>query len=91
MPRARAPQQEKPPQGEVCAPQQSSPRSPQLEKARAQQQRPNAAQKKNNNNNNNIHILKKMSIVKSLIFLIKGFIIKARVSLSDPFHSSFWG
>ena len=39
---------EKPPQWEACAPQQkSSPRSPQLEKARAQQRRPNAAKKKN--------------------------------------------
>ena len=33
VPRARAPQQEKPPQWEACAPQQSGPRSPQLEKA----------------------------------------------------------
>ena len=38
MPRARAPQQEKPPQSEACA--------PQLEKAHAQQQRPNAAKNK---------------------------------------------
>ena len=43
-PRAHAPQQEKPPQWE--APRtttKSNPRSPQLEKGRAQQQRPNAA------------------------------------------------
>ena len=47
VPRARAPQQEKPTQWEARAPQQkSSPRSPQLEKARAQQQRPNAAKNK---------------------------------------------
>ena len=39
VPRACAPQQEKPP----CTAMKSSPRSPQLEKARAQQQRPNAA------------------------------------------------
>ena len=38
VPRARAPQQEKPPQWEAHA--------LQLEKARAQQQRPNAAKKK---------------------------------------------
>ena len=44
-PRARAPQQEKPPQWEVCAT-KSSPRSLQLEKARAQQRKPNAAKDK---------------------------------------------
>ena len=44
-PRARDPQQKKPLQWEVCAPQQSSPHS-QLEKARAQQRRPNAAKNK---------------------------------------------
>ena len=44
VPTARAPQQEKPPQWEAYAPQwKSSPCSPQLEKARAQQQRPKAA------------------------------------------------
>ena len=42
-PRACALQQEKPQQWEACAPQQSSPHSLQLEKARVQQQRPNAA------------------------------------------------
>ena len=42
-PRARALQQEKPPQWEAHTPQQSSPCSPQLEKACAQQRRPNAA------------------------------------------------
>ena len=46
-PRARALQQEKPPQWEVGAPQRkSSPRSRQLEKAQAQQGRPNAAKNK---------------------------------------------
>ena len=46
-PRALAPQQVKPPQREACAPAtKSSPCSPQLEKARAQQQRPNAAKNK---------------------------------------------
>ena len=45
-PRACALQQEKPPQWEARAPQQSSPRSPQLEKARVQQRRPNAAKNK---------------------------------------------
>ena len=42
-PRARAPQQEKP-----AHPTKSSPLSPQLEKARAQQRRPNAAKNKMN-------------------------------------------
>ena len=42
-PRAHAPQQKKPPQWEARAPQQSTPRSPQLEKAHVQQQRPHAA------------------------------------------------
>ena len=37
---------EKPPQWEARAPQQSGLRSPQIEKARAQQRRPNAAKKK---------------------------------------------
>ena len=47
VPRARAPQQEKPPQWEARAPQpRVAPPSSQLEKARAQQQWPNAA--KNN-------------------------------------------
>ena len=46
MCRACAPQQEKPPPWEARALQQSSTRSPQLEKARAQQQRPNAAKNK---------------------------------------------
>ena len=47
VPRARAQQQEKPPQWEACAPQwKSSPRSPQLEKARVQQRRPNVAKNK---------------------------------------------
>ena len=42
--RARVPQQERPPQGEACAPQQeSSTHSLQLEKARGQQQRPSTA------------------------------------------------
>ena len=46
-PRARAPQQEKPPQWEACAPQQSvAPARRQLEKAHAQQRRPNAAKNK---------------------------------------------
>ena len=45
-PRAHALQQEKPPQWEARTPQQSCPRSPQLEKAHAQQQRPNAAKYK---------------------------------------------
>ena len=44
--RARAPQREKPPQWEAPALQQSSPRLRQLEKARVQQQRPNAAKNK---------------------------------------------
>ena len=39
-PRARAPQQEKPPQGEAC------PRSTQPEKARMQQQTPNVVKNK---------------------------------------------
>ena len=43
-PGARAPQQEKPPQREARTPQlESSPCSPQLEKARAQQRRPSTA------------------------------------------------
>ena len=43
-PRARAPQQEKPPQWEACAPQQRvAPARRQLEKAHEQQQRPNTA------------------------------------------------
>ena len=42
VPRACAPQQEKPPQWEAHAPQQSSPRSLQLEEAHAQQWRPKA-------------------------------------------------
>ena len=47
MPTARAPQQEKPQQWEACAPQwKSSPHSPQLEKAHAQQKRPKAAKNK---------------------------------------------
>ena len=47
MPRARAPQQEKPPQWEAHAPQRRvAPPSLQLEKARAQQRRPNLAQNK---------------------------------------------
>ena len=47
MPRARAPQQEKPPQWEACAPQwRVASRLPQLEKAHTQQRRPNAAKKK---------------------------------------------
>ena len=53
-PRARAAQQEKPPQWEARAPQQSSPRSQQLEKActwqlekaRMQQRRPSATKNK---------------------------------------------
>ena len=59
VPRACAPQQEKPPQWEACAPQwrvapahcttmKSNPYSLQLEKARAQQQRPNTAKNKKN-------------------------------------------
>ena len=45
--RARAPQQEKPLQWEAHEPQRSiAPRSLQLEKARAQQQRPSAAKNK---------------------------------------------
>ena len=45
-PRARAPQQEKPPQREACAPQQRvAPACRNLEKARTQQGRPNAAKK----------------------------------------------
>ena len=44
VPRACAPQQEKPPQWESYAPQQRvAPRSPQLEKAHTQQWRPNTA------------------------------------------------
>ena len=47
VPRARAPQQEKPPQWEAHAPQQRvAPCSLQLEKAHAQQQRPNTAKNK---------------------------------------------
>ena len=47
VPRAHAPQQEKPPQWEApLTAMKSSPRLPQLEKARAQQRRPNAAKKK---------------------------------------------
>ena len=47
MPRARAPQQEKPLQWEVSAPQwRVAPRSPQLERARTQQRRPNTAKNK---------------------------------------------
>ena len=47
VPRARAPQQEKPLQWEACVPQQRvAPRSPQLEKACAQQRGPNAAKNK---------------------------------------------
>ena len=46
-PRARAPKQEKPPQWEACCiATKSSPRSPQLEEARTQQQRPNTAKNK---------------------------------------------
>ena len=45
-PRAYSPQQEKPPQWETHALQQSSPRSPKLEKAHAQQPRPSAAKNK---------------------------------------------
>ena len=46
-PRARAPQQEKPPQWEPCSPQQRvAPRSPHLEKARVEQPRPKAVKKK---------------------------------------------
>ena len=48
VPRACAPQQEKPPKWEACALQRRlAPRSPLLEKACVQQQKPNAA--KNNN------------------------------------------
>ena len=51
VPRACAPQQEKPPQWEARAPQQKgSPRSPQLEKARVQQRRLNTAKKNKNKN-----------------------------------------
>ena len=46
VPRAHAPQQEKPLQWEAHELQWSSPCSLQLEKARAQQQRPNAAKNK---------------------------------------------
>ena len=47
MPGAHALQQEKPPQREAQAPQwRVAPRSLQLEKAHAQQQRPNAAKNK---------------------------------------------
>ena len=47
VPRARAPQQEKPPQWEASTLQRRvAPPSPQLEKAGAQQQRPNAAKDK---------------------------------------------
>ena len=45
-PRARAPQQEKPLQWEAQALTKSSPRSLELEKAHAQQQRPNTAKNK---------------------------------------------
>ena len=46
-PRDRAPQQEKPLQWEARAPQRRvAPRSPQLEKARTQQRRPNTAKNK---------------------------------------------
>ena len=47
-PRARALQQKKPLQWEARAPQQSSPHLLQLEKAHAQQRRPNAAKNKIN-------------------------------------------
>ena len=43
-PKARALQQEKPPQWEACT--KSSPCSPQLEKAHVQQRRPNATKNK---------------------------------------------
>ena len=47
VPRARAPQQEKPPQWEACTWQlESSPHSLQLEKAYAQQRRPGEAENK---------------------------------------------
>ena len=46
-PRAHARQQEKPPQWEARTLKETSPRVPQLEKARVQQQRPNAAKNKN--------------------------------------------
>ena len=45
-PRARAPQQEKPPQWEACAPQRRVAPAQQLEKAHVQQRRPNAAKSK---------------------------------------------
>ena len=52
VPRAHAPQQEKPPQWEACTPQRRvAPCSPQLEKARAQQWRPNSAKNKINKTN----------------------------------------
>ena len=47
VPRASAPQ-EKPPQWETPTPQLSSPNSPQIEKAHAQQRRPSATKNKNN-------------------------------------------
>ena len=46
VPGARAPQQEKPPQWEACTCNEEYPHSSQLEKARVQQQRPNAAKNK---------------------------------------------
>ena len=47
-PRARAPRQEKPPVRSPRSATRSSPRSPRLEKARTQQQSPNAVKKKTN-------------------------------------------
>ena len=46
VPRPCAPQQEKPPQWEACASQQSSPCLQELEKARTQQPRPDTAENK---------------------------------------------
>ena len=57
--RAHAPQQEKPPRWEAHALQQSSICSLQLERAHAQQQRPNAAKNKINLKKNTIHFIKK--------------------------------
>ena len=61
MAAACAPQQKKSPQGEALAPQlESNPHSLQLEKARAQQQRPST------DNNKQINNLKKKTVPNSI-------------------------
>ena len=65
VPRACAPQQEKPPQWEACAPQpESSPCPPQLQKARAQQRRPSTV--------NNKIIIKKLQALSSYPSCLTG-------------------